>query len=363
MANKKKKIKVLAAMSGGVDSSVAAKLLLDAGYEVTGIFLHFWKDPEVSEAVENKCCSLQALSDARAVCRQLGIPLHTFNFSETFKAEIVDNFIREYAAGRTPNPCVRCNRLVKIGRLLQYARGLGFDYVATGHYVRLEQLKGAYHLRAAKDRSKDQSYFLYTFNQDQLAHLLFPLGTYLKPQVRRLAAKAGLPVAEKSDSQEICFIPEKRHYEFLQRHIGQRPGPIKLFDGTVLGTHEGLHLYTIGQRRGLKIGGTGPYYAALADWKSDTLYVVEKFDDPHLYGRTLIVREVNWLSGKIPPLPYKAKAVIRYHHPAESCTVIPIETEPGAYLVDFAKPQRAITPGQSLVFYKGDEVIGGGVIS
>lgn len=352
------------AMSGGVDSSVAAKLLLDAGYDVTGVFLHFWKDPEIADATgENKCCSLEALLDAKTVCRQLGIPLHTFNFSEAFKTEVVDDFVAEYAAGRTPNPCVRCNRFVKIGRLLQYAEGLGFDYVATGHYAKISENGGRFHLYKAKDQQKDQTYFLYTFSQKQLSHLLFPLSAYIKPQVRKLAEKAELGVAKKSDSQEICFVPEKRHYDFLKRHVGEKPGEIKLFDGRVIGNHEGLHFYTLGQRRGLKIGGTGPYYAALADWESNTLYAVEKFDDPHLYGQSLIIRSVNWISGKEPVLPWKVKAVIRYRHPAEDCTVTALVGEKDAYLVSFKKPQRAITPGQSLVFYKGNEILGGGIIN
>ena len=390
MAIKKSKKRVLVAMSGGVDSSVAAKLLKDQGHDVTGVFLHFWKDADLEKAVgqaeasvlENKCCSLQALLDAKAVAQKIGMELHTFNFSEPFKLAVVDNFLQEYSVGRTPNPCVLCNKKVKIGRLLEQARGLGFDYVATGHYLKLKKVGSKIKLYKAKDKNKDQSYFLYTFNQEQLKHLLFPLGNYIKPQVRTLAKKFKLPVAEKAESQEICFIPGKHHNDFLKKYLKMEPGAIKLLEtagsdvnnkkelaralaaAPVIGRHQGLPLYTIGQRRGIEIGGNGPYYVAKFDWKNNDLYVVKNFNEAILYGSELIAQNVSWLNGGAPKLPFKCEAVIRYRHPAVKCVLEKIAKKGQAlnYVVKFKEPQRAITPGQSIVFYKGQEVLGGGII-
>lgn len=355
MMKSKKKTKVLVAMSGGVDSSVAAQLLKNQGYQVTGIFLNFWKEQGMTG--DNKCCSLEALLDARAVAQKIGIELFTFDFKDKFKLKVVDNFLSEYQKGRTPNPCVICNREVKIGGLLKYAQSLGFDYVATGHYLRIKKLGRNYYLYKAKDKNKDQSYFLYSFNQDQLKHLLFPLGNYDKPRVRELANKYKLPTAEKKESQEICFIPGKHHNDFLKRHLSLKLGPIKVLGSNqVIGQHEGLALYTIGQRRGL-IGGTGPYYAAKFDTKNNTLYVVKDFNDPVIYGDNLRAQKVNWLNKQ--KFPLNCEAVIRYRHPAVKCQVSEVANN---YLVRFKTAQRAITPGQSIVFYKGREVLGGGVI-
>jgi tRNA-uridine 2-sulfurtransferase len=240
MATNKQKLKIAVAMSGGVDSSVAAKLLKDQGHKVVGIFLHFWKE-EIGgkKSLENKCCSAQALLDARRVAKKIGIPLYTLNFAKIFKKQVVDNFLSEYGRGKTPNPCVRCNKLVKLGLLIKQAKKLGFDYVASGHYVRLKENHKTFSLYAAKDKNKDQSYFLYTLNQAELKHLLFPLGDYLKPEVRRLAKKFKLPVAEKGESQEICFISDKSHNDFLKRHLKLKPGKIKTLDGQILGQHQG----------------------------------------------------------------------------------------------------------------------------
>jgi tRNA-specific 2-thiouridylase len=366
---KKSKGKILVAMSGGVDSSVAAQLLKDQGYDVVGIFLHFWSDSAAASSDKkddigsNKCCSLQALLDAKAVAHKIGIELHTFNFSAPFKKDVVDYFLEEYQGGKTPNPCVMCNRKIKIGRLLEYARGLGFDYVATGHYLNLKKIGKNIHVYSAKDKAKDQSYFLYTFKPEQWQHLMFPLGNYTKPQVRAMAKKFGLPTASKSDSQEICFIPGKHHNDFLKRYLKMKAGDIKLIDedNKVIGRHQGLPLYTIGQRRGVEIGGDGPYYVAKFDWQKNDLYVVRKFDDAIFFGGELVATDLNWISGKEPKMPLKCEAVIRYHHPAVKCTVDKNDT--GDYLVKFLKPQRAITPGQSIVFYSKQEVLGGGIIN
>jgi tRNA-specific 2-thiouridylase len=374
MKKSPKKTKVLVAISGGVDSAVAAELLKNQGYEVVGIFLHFWKDDSAgNETAENKCCSLQAMLDAKVVCNKIGIPFHTFNFSAPFKKEVVDYFLEEYQCGRTPNPCVMCNRKIKIGKLLEYAKNLNFDYVATGHYLNLKKVGGAYKMFKAKDKNKDQSYFLYTFNQEQLSRLMFPLGNYIKPEVRKLAKKFALPVAEKSESQEICFIPGKHHNDFLKKYLKLKPGNILLIDedNKIVGKHQGIPLYTIGQRRGIEIGGDGPYYVAGFDWKKNDLLVVRHFDDLSLFGGELKASDVNWLNGKdIKKL--SCEAVIRYRHAPVKCTVEKINPSTrrahsgsgeDTYLVKFKKPQRAITSGQSIVFYKGKEVLGGGIIT
>lgn len=364
--------KVFVAMSGGVDSSVAAKLLKDQGHKVAGIFLHFWKEENPPGPLyqggnfENKCCSAQALLDARRVADKIGMSLYTLNFAEIFKKRVVDNFLDEYANGRTPNPCVVCNKQVKLGHLIKQAKKLGFDYVASGHYALIkktkkqENKKTKYKLFKAKDKNKDQSYFLYTLSQEELAHLLFPLGDYTKTQVRGLAKKFKLPVAEKKESQEICFIPEKGHNEFLRRHLKLKRGEIKIFNGKVVGAHQGLPLYTIGQRKGIAIGGTGPYYAAKIDYKTNTLYVVNSYNDKILYGRELEAKNVNWLSGVAPKLSLNCQAVIRYRHRPVKCVVV--KTSKNRFKVKFAQPQRAITSGQSVVFCSGEQILGGGII-
>jgi tRNA-specific 2-thiouridylase len=305
--------------------------------------------------------------DARRVCQIIGINLYTLNFSKEFKKDIVDDFINEYSRGNTPNPCVRCNKLVKLGLLIKKARKLGYDYVASGHYARLKREIPNSKLQIpkiklyrAKDKEKDQSYFLWMLTQEQLKHLIFPLGNYTKEEVRKMAKKYKLPVAEKSESQEVCFIPEKSHNEFLKRYLKLKKGKIKTLDGKTIGEHQGLPLYTIGQRRGVEIGGTGPYYVAKLDYKTNTLYVVNNFDDPVLYSNELIARDVNWIAGTEPNWPLKCEAVIRYRHKPVKCVVT--QATKNKILVKFKEKQRAITPGQSVVFYSGDEVLGGGII-
>ena len=346
-------------MSGGVDSSVAAQLLKNQGYDVTGIFLHFWKDEKLGAKAENKCCSLESLLDAKAVANKIGIPLHTFNFAKPFKEAVVDNFLSEYEAGRTPNPCVVCNKKIKIGLLLEYALELGFDYVATGHYLKIKDYGKERRLYKAKDAKKDQSYFLYTFNQKQLKHLMFPLGAYNKPKVRELAVKYGLTTAAKPESQDICFLSGP-HNDFLKRYLKMEPGPIKLLDdGKEIASHQGLPLYTIGQRRGIEIGGKGPYYVAKMDYESNTLYVVRQWNEDILYKNSFLLKDFNWLSGK-EKLPMKCSVVIRYGHEAVACIVT--KQDKNNLLVSFKKPQRAVTSGQSAVFYDKNRVLGGGII-
>ncbi|MBU1870692.1 tRNA 2-thiouridine(34) synthase MnmA [Patescibacteria group bacterium] len=384
--NKHKNInkpKVIMAMSGGVDSSVAAKLLVDKGYEVVGIFLHFWKENfKGVENFENKCCSIEALADARRVCDKINIPLYTLNFSKNFKKQVVNNFLHEYKQGKTPNPCVRCNKLVKLGYLIEQAKKLGFDYVASGHYVKKSIVPKAIHsgccvasesqkskviqkLYKAKDKNKDQSYFLYTLNQKQLKHLLFPLSDYTKQQVRQLAKKFKLSVAEKKESQEICFIPEKKHNEFLKRHLKLIPGKIKTLDNKIIGNHHGLPLYTIGQRKGVEVGGIGPFYVAKMDYKTNVLYVVNNGNDKIIYNNKLIAKNVSWVAGIKLKFPLKCNAVIRYGHKPVKCivTLFTKNKSKNYLLVKFFQSQRAIAPGQSVVFYNRNEVLGGGVIS
>ncbi len=358
---KKKKLKILVAMSGGVDSSVAAQLLKKQGHEVAGVFLHFWKDEKAPEKAENKCCSLESFLDAKAVASQIGIPLFSFNFAKEFKAAVVDYFLAEYAAGRTPNPCVVCNKQIKLGLLLKHARALGYDGVASGHYLKRLDKEGEARVFRAKDANKDQSYFLYTFTQQELKHLYFPLGNYLKPQVRVLAAKYGLPTASKSESQDICFL-SGAHNNFLKRHLKLKPGPIKRKeDGQVIGEHQGLALYTVGQRRGIEIGGTGPYYAAEMDYDNNILWVVRTWDDKILYRSDFSVSGASWLDKKTPILPFSCQTVIRYGHAPLACRLEKGKKK-GELKVVLKKATRAITPGQSAVFYQGRRVLGGGII-
>ena len=364
MKNKKKE-KVLIAMSGGVDSSVAACLLKEQGYDVSGVFLHFWKDESAGPKADNRCCSLESLLDAKAVAAKVGIPLFTFDYSQEFKKEVVDNFLSEYQIGRTPNPCVVCNKKIKIGRLLKQARALGFDYLATGHYLKVEKRGKEVVLIRAKDKNKDQTYFLYTFTPEELKHLLFPLGGFKKPEVRKLATKYGLKIAAKAESQDICFLSGD-HNNFLKRHLKLIPGEIRIIKTEEkIGEHQGLSLYTIGQRRGL-VGGVGPFYVADFDYRKNILYVIKEWNNDVLYRREFMVKDVNWLNGKKLSKDLKAQVVIRYGHKAINCLISPLDVKDknnNDCLVKFYRPQRAITPGQSAVFYQGDIVLGGGIIA
>lgn len=367
----KNKGKVCIAMSGGVDSAVAAVLLKNQGFECIGIFMRFWSDPKLNKEITNKCCSLESFESARRVAHKLGFPIYTLNFKQPFKKLIVDDFIRQYQAGLTPNPCIRCNKFIKFDLLLKKAKMLGCNYLATGHYVKIETRDKkqetreeakknlspvACHLSLAqaKDKNKDQSYFLYTLKQNQLKHLLFPLGDYTKVQVRELAKKLKLPVHNRPDSQEICFIAEKKPVEFLKRYLPLKPGLIKTVDGKIIGQHEGLPLYTLGQRKGIKIGGIGPFYVVRMDYKTNTLIVSNKRDDKKLYTKKFIVKEVSWISEK-PSWPLNCQVKIRYQAPGIKCQVVKNR-------VILSQPQWAVTPGQSAVFYSGQRVLGGGAI-
>ena len=381
-----KKIRVAIGMSGGVDSSVAAALLKKQGYDVVGIFLHFWKETVDGGVRDNICCSLESQADARRVCEKLKIPFYTMNVAVPFKKEVVENFVCEYEGGRTPNPCVRCNRFIKFGEFIKRARALGAKFVATGHYVRVEgqrarfdsearrakgkgqkqgqKAKGKgqkfmqYKLIKGQDRQKDQSYFLHQLTQEQLAHALFPVGDLTKPEVRRLAAKLGLPTASKRESQEICFIPSGDLTEFLKRHIKFSGGEIRDVDtNKVIGKHSGLPLYTIGQRKGIGLAG-GPWYVVSLDRAKNVLWVSTK--EENILSSDCIVKNTNWIGGVNPNFPLKAKCRIRYG--AENISCVIRKNQAGDLSVKFSKSQRAVTPGQYCVFYDKEECLGGGII-
>jgi len=364
------KKKVFVAMSGGVDSSVAALLLRSKGYDVVGVYMKGWSLTD---------CAEDDARDARRVAGILNIPFYVFDFEEEYKKNVVDYMVSGYASGITPNPDVMCNREIKFGLFLEKALKLGADYIATGHYVRatcnmkhetLNKNALSFRLHVSRDKNKDQSYFLWTLTQDQLKYCLFPIGDYTKPQARALAKKYDLPTAEKPDSQGVCFIGEIDVASFLKEKLGRNPGPIKTMDGKIVGTHDGAIFYTIGQRKGIGIKGSLAgeqgkiYYVAAKDVDVNTLWVAEA-ENPKLFSKKLIIKDINWISGKQPKLPLKCLARIRYRQPLQQAQLVEIRNsklEIRNLRVVFDNSQRAITPGQSAVFYKGPEMLGGGVI-
>lgn len=357
--------KVFVAMSGGVDSSVTAALLKEQGFDVTGIHIKMWSDPDIP------CNFKEDRYDAMRVAAKLDIPFETWDLTKEYREAVVEYMIREYAIGRTPNPDVMCNRKIKFGIFLTRALERGADFVATGHYVRLkrnqpaasnqQQVSGSWKLEVARDRAKDQSYFLWMLTQEQLKHSLFPIGEYTKPEVRELAKKFGLSTAEKPDSQGICFIGEIDIREFLKKYISSEKGAVKTSRGTIVGEHEGLQFYTIGQRHGLAIGGGIPYYVAKKDFLTNTLVVAEGPYDDALFSNALAVSGEHWISGALPKLPIPCEARIRYRQPMQEC-MLKSEQSSGVLCAVFLEPQRAVTPGQSIVFYTGEEMLGGGII-
>jgi len=353
--------RVIVAMSGGVDSSVAAALLLRQGYDVIGVTMRLWtlEDPE-APLHHRRCCSVDDSEDARAVCDTLGIPHYVLNFEREFQATVVDYFCREYMRGRTPNPCLACNEHVKFRPLLAKALALEADYLATGHYSRIEKNGHGYELWRARDESKDQSYVLYVLGQEELSRVLFPLGDYTKAEVRRIAVELRLPVADKPDSAEICFIPRGDYRQFLAQRFPQRPGDIVDGSGRVLGRHPGIGGYTVGQRRGLPArGGREPLYVLDLDPTGNTVTVGR---DDELLSDRLWAEDVSFVSGEAPagPRPVGVEAKIRYRsEPAHALLTV----ADGRAEVRFQRPQRAVTPGQAVVFYQGPRVLGGGIIA
>jgi len=355
------KTHVIVGLSGGVDSSVAALLLQQQGYQVEGLFMKNWEEDDGTEY----CTAKEDLADAQAVCDRLGIRLHSANFAAEYWDHVFEHFLQEYQAGRTPNPDILCNKEIKFKAFLEYAQHLGADYIATGHYARLRRLNGATHLLKGLDRDKDQSYFLHAVSEQQLAHALFPLGELRKPQVRELAQQHGLITHNKRDSTGICFIGERRFRDFLQQYLPAQPGNIITPEGEVIGRHQGLMYHTIGQRQGLGIGGLkeypeAPWYVAGKNITTNELLVVQGSNHPLLYAEQLEIEQPDWIDGCGPQTPLSCSVKIRYRQQDQRCTLTQLTKT--RYRVEFDKPQRAVAPGQSAVFYQGEQCFGGGTI-
>lgn len=362
MAKPNSETRVVVGMSGGVDSSVTALLLKQQGYDVIGIFMKNWDDTD-----EFGYCTAEAdAEDVRRVCEQIDIPYYTVNFEKQYYDKVFAYFLEEYKRGRTPNPDVMCNREIKFGEFLNKALDLGADYVATGHYARVVEESGTFKLLRGVDSNKDQTYFLNALNQDQLSKAMFPIGHLPKPEVRRIAEEAGLYTAKKKDSTGVCFIGERNFKEFLSNYLPAQSGDmIDIVTGEVKGRHDGLMYYTLGQRQGLGIGGSGtgePWFVADKDLERNILYVVQGDKHPSLYSTALIASGVNWIAGadRMPEGPYKCTAKFRYRQPDQGVTLT--KQADGTVHVAFDEPQKAITPGQAVVFYQGEECLGGGTI-
>ncbi len=349
-------------MSGGVDSSVAALLLKEQGWNVEGLFMKNWEQDDTSEY----CSAEEDLKDAQAVADHLGIPLNSVNFSAEYWDSVFESFLSEYQAGRTPNPDVLCNREIKFKAFLDYALTLGADCIATGHYARTTQTPTNIKMQRGVDEGKDQTYFLYMLGQPQLRHSLFPLGGLLKSEVRAIAKQAGLLNHKKRDSTGICFIGERKFSDFLSRYLSPNPGPIETPEGRYIGEHQGLMHYTLGQRKGLGIGGQSgaseaPWFVVRKDIRRNRLLVAQQHDHPLLLSNGLEASQLHWISGSPPQdIPFICTSRIRHRQPLQACKITHLEGN--RCQVHFEQQQRAITPGQSIVFYHGDDCLGGGTI-
>jgi tRNA-specific 2-thiouridylase len=355
------KAKVIVGMSGGVDSSVAAWLLLEQGYQVEGLFMKNWEQDDT----DSYCPAAQDLADAQAVCNQLGIPLHTINFANEYWDRVFTHFLQEYELGRTPNPDVLCNKEIKFNAFLNHALTLGADFIATGHYAKNKIEGDVGYLYKAKDRDKDQTYFLHAVEPKALGKTLFPIGDYTKPEIRDFAKQLGLVTQAKKDSTGICFIGEKRFKSFLKEFILSKPGPIKGMNDDILGQHDGLMFYTIGQRQGLGIGGMqnaseDPWYVVDKDVSTNTLYIAQGSQHPRLYAQGLICGPIHWIKDCSDNLPLTCYAKNRYRQIEQGCMISPMDNN--QHYVLFSTPQRAITPGQYVVFYDRNQCLGGATI-
>ena len=358
---KGKPARVIVAMSGGVDSSVSALQLKASGTSIAGLFMKNWEEDDR----QGVCTAAADAADAQAVAEALGIDLHRRNFAAEYWDNVFEEFLAEHRAGRTPNPDILCNREIKFRTFLDHARDLGAEQIATGHYVRSDFRDGVYRLLRGRDHNKDQSYFLYTIGQEQLACTLFPVGDLLKPVVRRLAAEAGLPVHDKKDSTGICFIGERDFRSFLAEYIPPDPGEIRTTDDRPIGEHAGLMYYTLGQRQGLGIGGQRgfsekPWYVLHKDLSSNVLYVGQGHGHPWLYSRHLRAGQMSWVSGFPPAAGSRVSAKVRYRQTDQECRIL--QSDGSSLLLEFMQPQRAVTAGQSVVLYDGECCLGGGII-
>lgn len=351
--------RVVVGMSGGVDSSVTALLLKRQGYDVIGIFMKNWDDTDEF----GHCTAEEDAEDVRRVCSQIGIPFYTVNFEKEYMDKVFSYFLDEYKKGRTPNPDVMCNREIKFGEFLQKALALGANYMATGHYAKVEQVDGEYRLLRGVDAGKDQTYFLNALNQQQLSKAMFPIGHLPKAKVREIALEAGLATAKKKDSTGVCFIGERNFKEFLSSYLPAKSGEMQTLDGTVKGMHDGLMYYTLGQRQGLGIGGSGsgePWFVAGKDLERNILYVVQGEKHPSLYSVGLSATDLNWISAVRPSSPFRCTAKFRYRQADQGVTLQ--FTGDSTCAVTFDEPQKAVTPGQAVVFYEGDVCLGGAII-
>ena len=348
--------RVFVAMSGGVDSSLAAALLKQTGYEVIGVTMQIWPRQAPEWDRPGGCCGLEAIDEAKRVAYRLGIAHYVMNLRDIFAHKVIADFCREYSLGRTPNPCISCNQYIKFDALLHRVKELDADFMATGHYARIDHSPNGYRLLKAIDLTKDQSYFLYTLGQRELQHLLLPVGTFCKVEVRRLAAELGLPTASRRDSQDVCFIPDNDYRSFIAKHIPLNPGDIVDTEGRVLGRHDGLAQYTVGQRQGLGLTSNKRQYAVKLDTANNRLVVGTK---DQLLSNSLFASKLSWVSGEAPEEPINITAKIRYRSLEVAAR---LHLRDGVAEVNFHQPQRAITPGQAIVFYEGDTVLGGGII-